>query len=247
MQHWDNPAPIGKALSTSMECLQLEIGCQGCPLSEPYSFMGPHCTHSWVRSFWECVDTYNLQLTIDYESIQAPRENDITIMSIARGFGYSATNLESVNRCRLFTESLFLSDVVNAAGNKIDPSRCGRETDYSYASTYSFPKTCPSDADWLTWENFWRQYCLPDNTIPRSLGKWRHSSHKRWRWWYQPSTDTVIYWYSDEEYWRYQTIGDVRGPRTRGGHCYARVAVEETVDLSESVPISVVVLPKQMR
>ena len=61
LQHWDNPAPVGSALRASMECLQLEIGCRGCPLDEPYDHMGPHCTHSWVRSFWECVDKFKLR------------------------------------------------------------------------------------------------------------------------------------------------------------------------------------------
>ena len=64
LQHWDNPAPVRKAMRASMECLQLEIGCQVCPLLEPFSFMGPHCTHSWVCSFWECVDQYHLQLAL---------------------------------------------------------------------------------------------------------------------------------------------------------------------------------------
>lgn len=44
IQHWDNPAPIGEALRSSMECLQLEIGCVGNPLNEPFDFMG-HRTH----------------------------------------------------------------------------------------------------------------------------------------------------------------------------------------------------------
>ena len=46
LQHWGNPSPTSIALRTSMECLQLEVGCRGCPLDEPFSFMGPHTTHS---------------------------------------------------------------------------------------------------------------------------------------------------------------------------------------------------------
>ena len=160
LQHWDNPAPLGQALRSSLECLQLEVGCQGCPLAEPFSFMGPHCTHSWVRSFWECVDAYSLQLVLDYASIPSPRENDIPIITIARQLGLKGKRLESINRCRLHTKSIFLSDVATAAGNRIDPTRGGKFGDYTNASTYSFPTTNPSTFDWLVWEHFWNQYCL---------------------------------------------------------------------------------------
>lgn len=108
LQHWDNPAPIGKSLRASMEYLQLEIGCTGCPLHEPYQVMGDHCTHSWVRSFWECVDLYKLQLDVEYQTTPAPRENDMPIMALASKQGYKGTKLESVNRCRIYTKSLFL-------------------------------------------------------------------------------------------------------------------------------------------
>ena len=107
-----------------MEYLQLEIGCPGCPsLQEPFSYIGDHCTHSWVRSFWECVDLYKLHLDVDYPPMPAPRENDIPIMRITHMLGYTGTKLESVNRCRIFTKSVFLSDVVNASGNRLDGSR----------------------------------------------------------------------------------------------------------------------------
>eukprot|EP00804_Cyclotella_cryptica_P018192 CCRYP_005946-RA/>CCRYP_005946-RA protein AED:0.57 eAED:0.24 QI:0/0/0/0.5/0/0/2/0/236 len=51
VQHWAMPSPIGQMLRASMELLQLEIGCAGCPLAEPFQFMGPHITHSWLRRF----------------------------------------------------------------------------------------------------------------------------------------------------------------------------------------------------
>lgn len=48
LQHWDNPVPLGDSLRTSMEYLQLELGCCGCPLLEQYEPMGQFCTRSWV-------------------------------------------------------------------------------------------------------------------------------------------------------------------------------------------------------
>ena len=238
LQHWDNPAPIGSAMRTSMECLQLEIGCRGSPLSEPFSFMGPHCTHSWGRSFWECIDKYGLMLELDYDILPLPRENDVTIMSIAQQMGYSGKKLESVNRCRLYTKSIFLSDVANAAGSTIDPTRCGRDGDYAEASSLTFPKTQPSDLDWLVWEHFWRSYCLSDQTFPRSLGKWLNTSHKHWVWWYQPDSDSVFCRQSEHVAWLFQPTGETTGAMTRRAHHYGRIPVTSAIP-NDAVPISV--------
>eukprot|EP00804_Cyclotella_cryptica_P019411 CCRYP_006610-RA/>CCRYP_006610-RA protein AED:0.67 eAED:-0.49 QI:0/0/0/0.33/1/1/3/0/407 len=126
VQHWAMPSPIGQMLRASMELLQLEIGCAGCPLAEPFQFMGPHITHSWLRSLWEVVDKYKLQIVIDYPIMQMPRTNDRLIMSIAHISGIKGDVLLRVNRCRLFLCSIFLSDLATANGRSLDNDRCDR-------------------------------------------------------------------------------------------------------------------------
>ena len=69
------------------------------------------------------------------------------------------------------------------------PGRPG--INYSASSDYDFPSTKPSTADWQVWEEFWLRYCLPDGKIPRSLGKWRNGSHRKWEWFYDQQTETV--------------------------------------------------------
>lgn len=54
LQHWGMPTPIDQ----SMELLQLEIECVGCPLNKPYEPMGPLSTHCWLKSFWEVVSKF---------------------------------------------------------------------------------------------------------------------------------------------------------------------------------------------
>ena len=80
-----------------MELLQLEVGCVGCPLAEPFHPIGPIITHSWLRSFWEVVNEYKLQIIMDYANLELPRSNDRTIMSIALMLGMTGDVLLSVN------------------------------------------------------------------------------------------------------------------------------------------------------
>jgi hypothetical protein len=127
LQHWDNPAPIGKAMRASMEALQLEVGCLGCPLFEPFYPMGQICTHSWLRSFWEAVQYFRIQVEIDYPVIPIPRDNDIPIMDIGKQWGLTTASMLSINRCRLATGSIHLSDICSANGRYRDHSRSSRE------------------------------------------------------------------------------------------------------------------------
>lgn len=83
----------------------------------------------------------------------------MTIMEIvfmmSKIFELSWEVVEAINRCRLYTMSLFLSDVANAAGNRIDYNRCGEACEYLGTSNYRFPTTRPSASDWQHWRQFW--------------------------------------------------------------------------------------------
>jgi hypothetical protein len=131
-----------------MELLQLEVGCAGCPLNEPYHPMGPLSTHCWLKSFSEVFDGFQLQLMVDYPAIPTPRLNDHLIMQIAMKLGFTGTDLDSINRCRLCCCCLFLSDLASANGKFLDPTRGVQGVDYYSSSKYNFPKEKPSLLDW---------------------------------------------------------------------------------------------------
>jgi hypothetical protein len=186
LQHWDMPTPIGNMLRASMELLQLEVGCADCPLNESFHPMGPLATHCWLKSFWEVVYKFCLQLVVDYPDIPFPRWNDQLIMQLAIRMGYDGESLDSINRCRLFCCCIFLSNLASANGRFLDPTRGQQGVDYSGSSTYTFPREKPSNNDWCIWREFWSRYCMADRTLPVALGKWHHKSHRRWEWYYSP-------------------------------------------------------------
>jgi hypothetical protein len=66
LQHWGSATPIGQTLRCSLELLQLETGLDRCPLLTPFDILGPLCTKSWLRCFWECIWYYGVQLHLDY-------------------------------------------------------------------------------------------------------------------------------------------------------------------------------------
>lgn len=239
VQHWAMPSPIGQMLRASMELLQLEIGCAGCPLAEPFQFMGPHITHSWLRSFWEVVDKYKLLIVIDYPFMHMPRTNDRLIMSIAHILGIKGDVLLRVNRCRLFLCSIFLSDLATANGRTLDNDRCDRSRAHKKDSEYSFPRECPSPADWEEWDSMWSKFCQQDGTFPIHLGQWINATHRRWRWFYGAEEDVVAEQDGDR-LWAYRPSGEsFKYRQTRSTRKYTRVGDWTRSGIDALVPVSV--------
>jgi hypothetical protein len=136
LQHWDNPAPLGKCLRASMEYLQLEVGCRGCPLNERFDPIGKYCTHSWVRSFWECISWFGIDVEVDYPILPYPRENDLTLLEIWLSHGIKDDRLRSLMRCRLFLCAIFLSDIATANGRRLDQHRTASDRDHRGSSSF---------------------------------------------------------------------------------------------------------------
>jgi hypothetical protein len=219
MQHWGMPTPIGQMLQTSMEALQLEIGCVGCPLQEPFHPMGPLMTHCWLKSLWEVVDRYHLMLELNYKDIPIPRKNDATITSIAIGNDFGGDDLLSITRCRLSCCSIFLSDITAANGRYLDPTHGQAGFDYRPFTSYTFPREQPSDHDWMVWDILWTQHCYVDGSLPRTLGKWLHNTHRLWEWFYHPTEDVIVQRVGSN-WWAYRPCLDADAILTRSSSRY---------------------------
>lgn len=128
------------------------------------SYMGEICTHSWLRSFWEMISRYKLDLVVNMPPILLPRENDFTIMYLAVSLGFTGDTLRSINRCHLICNDIFLSCVSSANGLSLDQTMICPATSPHAHSRYNFQEEDPSDQDWLVWDRFWTAYCLPDGT-----------------------------------------------------------------------------------
>eukprot|EP00804_Cyclotella_cryptica_P018190 CCRYP_005947-RA/>CCRYP_005947-RA protein AED:0.64 eAED:0.42 QI:0/0/0/0.66/0.5/0.33/3/0/322 len=140
--------------------------------------------------------------------MQMPRTNDRLIMSIAHISGIKGM---SCYECRLFLCSIFLSDLATANGRSLDNDRCDRSRAHKKDSEYSFPRECPSPADWEEWDSMWSKFCQQDGTFPIHLGQWINATHRRWRWFYGAEEDVVVEQDGDR-LWAYRPSGVIQVP-----------------------------------
>ena len=207
LQHYGTESTLGVFLTATIENLQLELGVTGCPFTYEYSIWNGLATESWVKSLWERLQHFNIDMQIDYKVLPMPRVNDECIMESCVDNGIRGAELAGINRARKHQEAMFLSDIAAANGQKIEESYLSDwMSSYEFSmgkhrSQFEFGAECPTNSDWDSWSNYWNSQCngSPAYRLPFSLGGWRAESPRIWRTFY------------DEEENRIEVLSDERG------------------------------------
>ena len=192
LQHYGMDSTLGGKFRASMEALQLEIGCLGCPLESNYDRYGLLATPCWMKSFWERLSHYDFKLHVRYPALVLPREGDAPIMQFLFHAGFSGKRLVQLNRCRIALRSMFVSDLTSADGRcflAADPDRYGASGLRS--TPYQFPREEPSVADWTVWYGAWRSLTTTGWILPRPLGRWLCRPTTTWNWMYDEANKRI--------------------------------------------------------
>lgn len=185
LQHYGLDSTLAGKFRASMEALQLELGCIGCPFGVNYGRYGHLATPCWMKSLWERLSHYQITLHVRYPNLQPPREGDSTIVNFLSQAGYNGKQLRQLNRCRLYFKAIFLSDLTSANGRcflAADPETYGSGALRS--SPYVFPREEPTADDWTVWYGAWRKLTYTGWILHRPLGRWLSRPPKTWVWFY---------------------------------------------------------------
>ena len=99
---------LGHFLTASIENLQLELGVAGCPFKYDFDIWGELATDSWVKSLWERIQHFKIDIEMEYPTLKPPREYDECIMEKLVKQGVRGSELVSINRVRKHQESIYL-------------------------------------------------------------------------------------------------------------------------------------------
>ena len=143
---------VGKLLQSSMELFIIELGLSTQPLSKNYTVGSHWTTHSWLRSVWEKVHLFHVEVEIGNVKISPPRVEDEWLMKSFLTMGYTRKQLVVLNRVRLAQQVLFVSDVLDAGGRAIDRKYLIRRPHQEKWSTLCFPREIPSNKDYRLWQ-----------------------------------------------------------------------------------------------
>jgi hypothetical protein len=130
---------------------------------------------------WKSLHHFDIMLYMSFHTIKPTRERDQVIMEIILSQNLNFTDITRINRCCVYLQALFLSDITMADGKHLkhfifDPG--GATT----RSRYKFPRELLSHQNWEQWMKFWHEYMTPGGKLKTPLGGWINPTHRIWHW-----------------------------------------------------------------
>ncbi len=127
-----------------------------------------------------------------FPTIAPPQDRDQVIMEIIFSQNFDFTEITQINRCRVYLQTLFLSDIMTADGKYLehfvfDP---GSNT---CCSRYTFLREKPTRQDWDPWVNFWHGFTTTEGKLKTPLGGWTNPTHRIWNWYHNKERDELYH------------------------------------------------------
>ena len=94
-------------------------------------------------ALWEKCSLYGVLVEILDTPLSFPQERDGWLMLLLAGLGFSAAELEILNRVRIYQQVVFLSCILNAKGSDIEEKYLYCRPSGQQWSVLKFPKENP--------------------------------------------------------------------------------------------------------
>jgi len=140
----------GSLLQATCEAFRLESGLVGKIINLPeciYSYVTP----TWVSQTWEACQPYQIQVigaNMDYD---LPRKANVELMRLFIHSGFRNTELKTLNKCRMFLQVTFLSNICEASGMKLEHHKWKKPN--RHESPYKWPTIPPpTPMEWHIWQ-----------------------------------------------------------------------------------------------
>jgi len=182
----------GKLLLISLTYLQLLSGSKYPILHQPYKHYSLWIEHTWLTSFWAFLSKVQYKVVVSNQWVPTiQRCNDHSLMDQFQSLGYSAPQLGTLNRCRLYLQVLFLSDLTSADGTVIIPAcKQGHRLVNRVSDLNWLIQDRPPPAAWTLWKQALAHFENKDRLII-PLRNWTSHSHQKWRWFSEVSSKHI--------------------------------------------------------
>jgi hypothetical protein len=192
-QHYHISTNLSKKLNASRGYLQLQVSTPQNPFTQDYSRWGKLGPLSWVKMLlWKSLYYFDITLHMLFPTIAPPQEHDQVIMEIIFSQNFDFTEITRINRCRVYLQTLFISDITAADGKYLEHfvfipgsnTRCSR---------YTFLREKSIRQDWDLWVNFWHGFTTTGGKLKTPLGGWMNPIHRIWNWYYNKERDKLYH------------------------------------------------------
>ncbi len=150
--HYGCDTATGHFMQASYSLFLVKRGISFQPLQESYSKYEFFSTYSWMKMLWEKISMFGVKIVVADLAMEYPQEIDWFVMQLLFEMGYPWEILQRLNHVRIFLQVLFLSDILMASGNKIDPKVLLHWPTSKARSRVRWPTTeCPTELAFQLW------------------------------------------------------------------------------------------------
>jgi hypothetical protein len=170
----------GRFMQASYSLFLVELVISFQPLQE-YSKYGFLSTHSWMKMLWEKISMFGVEIIVADLAMEYPWERDRLVMQLLHEMGYPREILQRLNRMCICLQVLFLSNILTASGNKINPEVLLHQPTSRARSCMRWPIECPTELDFQLWRDVMHTLC-PSRCPHTGVGHFTAPTHKIWQW-----------------------------------------------------------------
>ena len=153
-KHVDQDTITGKMIRTTIEAAKIEIGSWKHFFQLEYKVYSTLLTDCWIKDVWKFASEQNIHiLESRTQQIERRSNNDVMLMDACVDLGYSKTDLQKINRCRLYLQVTTLQDVRALGSNRWNEAYKNIRPNY-FKSSLLWPKQ-PKPSKSIT--RVWRQ------------------------------------------------------------------------------------------
>ena len=176
MRHWRQPNTIpGKLLKCAVAWTQMSAGTSYSIFQRVYEEL-PHLESKWLASMRKFMSEINASMDLDNNGVSTiQRKKDSHIMDHIMGSNmFTAAQIRRLNYCRLFLQAVTISDLTDATGQTLDPSKLhGNPNSNSSTTTWlHVHQERPSEEIWTLWRKANLLWSHHDGTVHTPLEEW---------------------------------------------------------------------------
>ena len=194
----------GELLRCSIEMAKVEVGIGRNIFELDFNLYGHLCTDGIIKHIWRFAFENDIIIKDNVTpDLSLRRNNDVYLMEQFIYEDFTDTELQHINRCRIYMQATSLSDVVNGNGTRIEQDTLNCIRDEERPHYYKWPvQTRPNQRILRLWKRALKSAFPREEgnlNLQHTLGAW-HSNHNDWKWYFHPQTQ-LLYQLRDNDTW----------------------------------------------
>ena len=169
---------LGKLIQILVESVQLQAGISESVLNTKIRWE-VYVESTWLSSLKEGLHEIDGGIVTSFKTPPLQRKFDRALMEIFCSWNLKKKELQSLNRCRVYLQVIFVSDITDFRGHNVLQEALEvvifRKSELEWSR-----QVRPSPTDRRIWRKYVEKLCFNTNELLTTLGSWVSPSHQVW-------------------------------------------------------------------